>query len=237
VHALAPEHRPLSPSTARESVGLLRGGSIPVGDLGSFYTGLYTCRAPESASALQELRRSHPDQLAILALDVTDAGAIEAAAAQLAQQTAALDVVINNAGVMHPGASLLELSTEQLQQSFAVNTIAPLMLAQQVLPLLERGEAPRLVNITAPTPPLSTLSRIIHPSYMASRYALNALTKMLALELTPRGIIAVALWPGYLRTDMNQMDQAARPPAETIPAVVETIARLVQLQAGRLEQW
>jgi hypothetical protein len=42
VHSLTPEHRLLSTSTARESVSLLRDGSILTGDLGQFYSGLYT---------------------------------------------------------------------------------------------------------------------------------------------------------------------------------------------------
>lgn len=55
---------------------------------------------------------------------------------------------------------------------------------------------------------------------------------MVADELAGRGIVAVALWPGYLRTDMNGMDPEATPPEEALPAVVDVIDGLDLTAAG-----
>jgi NAD(P)-dependent dehydrogenase (short-subunit alcohol dehydrogenase family) len=67
---------------------------------------------------------------------------------------------------------------------------------------------------------------------MASRYALNALTKMMALELRALDVLVVALWQGHMRTDMNNMAEAATPPEEALPQVVDLIEHLTWEHAG-----
>lgn len=190
------------------------------------------CRVPTAASNLQQLKQVYDDRLVLHSLDVTDPAALQAAAERIQQETSTLDILINNAGVFFPSTNLTELRRESLTQSFAVNSIAPLLLSQQLLPLLQKSASPRIVNITAPTRPLSQLQGTEHHSYMASRYALNALTKMMALELRALGVLVVALWPGCLRTDMNNMDEAATPPEESLPKVVDLINNLTWEQTG-----
>lgn len=190
------------------------------------------CRAPASASHLQQLKQNYGDQLVLIPLDVTEPAALQEAAQRIQQNTSTLDILINNAGVFFPSASIADLRLETLTQSFAVNSIAPLLVSQQLLPLLQTSSSPKIVNVTAPTRPLSQLQQTEHHSYIASRYALNALTKMMALELRPLGVRVVALWPGYLRTDMNNMDETATPPEEALPQVIDLIDRLTWEYAG-----
>jgi NAD(P)-dependent dehydrogenase (short-subunit alcohol dehydrogenase family) len=190
------------------------------------------CRIPTAASNLQKLKKLHGDQLVLLPLDVTDPAAPQAAAQRIQQETPTLDVLINNAGVFFPSTSIADLRRESLTQSFAVNSVAPLLFSQQLLPLLQNSASPRIVNITTPARPLSQLQRTEHHSYVASRYALNALTKMMALELRSLGVLVVALWPGYLRTDMNNMDEAATLPEEALPQIVDLIHNLTWEQTG-----
>jgi NAD(P)-dependent dehydrogenase (short-subunit alcohol dehydrogenase family) len=190
------------------------------------------CRVPTAASNLQQLEQRYGDRLILLPLDVTNPTAIQEATQRIQQETLALDILINNAGVFFPSTSIADLRPESLRQSFAVNSSAPLLVSQQLLPLLQNSTAPRIINITAPTRPLSQLQRTEHHSYLASRYALNALTKMMALELRALGVLVVALWPGYLRTDMNNMDQAATPPEQALPQVIDLINHLTWEQTG-----
>jgi NAD(P)-dependent dehydrogenase (short-subunit alcohol dehydrogenase family) len=190
------------------------------------------CRAPESASHLQQLKQTYGDQLILLPLDVTEPDALQPTVQRVQQDTATLDILINNAGVFFSSNSIADLRLEMLNQSFAVNSIAPLLVSQQLLPLLQSSASPKIVNITAPTRPLSQLQRTEHHSYLASRYALNAMTKMMALELRPLGMLVVALWPGYLRTDMNNMAEDATPPEKALPQVVDLINNLTWEHAG-----
>jgi NAD(P)-dependent dehydrogenase (short-subunit alcohol dehydrogenase family) len=190
------------------------------------------CRTPARAVRLQELKKGHDERLTLLPLDVTNPESIEAAAQQMQRGAAAIDVLINNAGVFFPSAGLKDLEPETLAQSFAVNSIAPLMIIRRFLPLLEAGFAPKIVNITQPTRPIHQLQRTENHAYLASRYALNALTKMAALELKAQGVIVAAVWPGYIKTDMNNMAEDAAAPEDALPQVVRLIGSLTMEQTG-----
>lgn len=117
-------------------------------------------------------------------------------------------------------------------KSFAVNTVAPMMVIQAFVDLLEKGENPKIVNITMPTPPISKLPKMGNHHYVASRYALNGLTKLTALELAEKGIITVGLYPGYLKTDMNNHSEQAANIEEGIPLAADVIDGLTMEQNG-----
>lgn len=102
-----------------------------------------------------------------------------------------------------------------------------------MLPLLQKAVLPRIVNITMPTRALSALqNRTSNHHYIASRYALNALVKMVAVELGEAGIVTIALYPGYIQTDMNQHDAKAVPADTAVPKLVPLIANLTAEQNG-----
>ena len=136
-------------------------------------------------------------------LDVADLASIEAArAAVLAGirqewNAAALDVLVNNAGV-GLFAPLGGITAEDFDASFAVNVRGPLFLMQAFLPHLADGAS--IVNVS------SSLSRHVSPAtsvYAASKKALEALTRSLAVELGPRGIRINSIAPGPTATDFN----------------------------------
>lgn len=190
------------------------------------------CRRPAEAAVLGEIARQWPDRCEVTTMDVTSESQVLAAAEHVGRHTDGIDVLINNAGVFFPTTKLADIDPGDLRTSMAVNVVGPVLVTRAFLPLLERGSRPRIVNITAPTRPLTDLTATENHSYLASRYALNALTRMVAPELADRGILMVALWPGYLRTDMNGMDEQATPPDEALPPVVELIDDLDQTAAG-----
>lgn len=131
---------------------------------------------------------------------------------------------MNNAGEWYATEGLAGIDGDRMLELLAVNTVAPVLVAQRFLPMLRPGG--RLVNITMPTRPIAELARTGNHAFVASRYALNALTKMIAVEFADSGRVVVALWPGYLRTDLNGHAEAATPLVEAIPGVVDLIERL-----------
>jgi NAD(P)-dependent dehydrogenase (short-subunit alcohol dehydrogenase family) len=189
------------------------------------------CRQPESAKALHDLRENYPNKLTLIPLDVAREDNIRAAYEVVRGQTAKLDVLINNAGIFHKSSDSGEVTAEGLRQSFEVNTIAPFLIGRTFADLL--GTGGKLVNITMPTQPVTKLTRTENHAYVASRYALNALTKMLALEFAERGIITVALYPGYLQTDMNGHAAEAKPLSEGIPLAAAVIDSLTPDHNGQ----
>lgn len=199
-------------------------------------------RHVDDVAALHQALESYPDHLKFLPLEVTDELGIHSAHNALRAQTSYLDVLINNAGVLHKSESVGTVTADGLRQSFEVNTIAPFMIARQFAKMLKPGS--KLVNITMPTSPISQWTRTENHAYIASRYALNVLTKMLALELGEHGVITVGLYPGYLQTDINQHAADAKPVAEGIPLAVAVIDSLTiqhngkcLLPDGKLYDW
>jgi NAD(P)-dependent dehydrogenase (short-subunit alcohol dehydrogenase family) len=178
-------------------------------------------RDPDRAAALAALAT---DRLEVIALDVRSQHDIDAAGELVASRCGGLDLLINNAGVLHHSARLADVDGQQMLDLLSVNAVGPLLVAQRFLPLLR--PTARLVNITMPTRPLGDLTRTENHAFIASRYALNALTRMIAVELTGTSQVVAALWPGYLRTDLNDHAEKATPLDEAIPGVADRIEQL-----------
>jgi NAD(P)-dependent dehydrogenase (short-subunit alcohol dehydrogenase family) len=172
-------------------------------------------RNPDSMPALD-------GRYTVIKLDVTSTVDIVAAAGAV---TDGLDVLINNAGIGHTTKGLAEVDGDRMAEILRVNTIAPLLVAQQLGPLLRQGG--RLVNITMPSRPIAQVRTATdNHAFIASRYAHNALTKMVSIEWANSGRIVVALWPGFIRTDLNDNHPDGTPPEEAMPGVVDLIERL-----------
>ena len=191
-----------------------------------------TCRQPSQASKLHELQQAHGDALIILPMDVADHQKIAECKAEVAKRVDALHLLINNAGILRQTERLTEIEMHDLMDSFQVNAAGPVMVAKAFLELLRAGAPSKLVNITMPTRPISRWTRTDNHPYIASRYALNSLTKMLALELGVFGITTVGLYPGMIQTDMNEYSAEAVPAAEGIPIAVSTIESITPDQNG-----
>ena len=155
-----------------------------------------------AADIVDEIVDSGGDALAVR-LDIADLASIEAARAEVLGRigqewgAASLDVLVNNAGV-GLFAPLGAITADDFDTTFAVNVRGPLFLMQAFLPHLADGAS--IVNVS------SSLSRHVSPAtsvYAASKKALEALTRSLAVELGPRGIRINAVAPGPTATDFN----------------------------------
>ena len=131
-----------------------------------------------------------------LALDVTDADQVAAAAEEISSQTGGvLHGVVHNAGIPIGGA-LEEVEADQLRRIFEVNVIAPVLLTQKLLPLLRRDRG-RVVIVG------SLGGRVAFPfagPYHATKYALEAIADSLRLELRPQGVGVALVEPGTIQT-------------------------------------
>ena len=110
-----------------------------------------------------------------------------------------VDIVINNAGITLPSQSE-EYSLEDWEKTFKINVTVPFRLVQNLLPLLKKSESPSVVNITSLNAALAFPN---NPAYVASKSALDGLTRSMALDYGPYGIRVNSLAPGYIKTDMT----------------------------------
>jgi NAD(P)-dependent dehydrogenase (short-subunit alcohol dehydrogenase family) len=144
--------------------------------------------------------RLHP-----IPCDVTDEGALTRALAQAAAWGGGLRGLVNNAGLHLHGASE-STDTGTLERLLRVNTIALFVACREAFPLLrERGGL--IVNMG------SYFDRLGVPrntAYTASKAAVGAITRCLAVEWASRGIQVVNIAPGYIETDLNR-DFLSRP--------------------------
>lgn len=190
-----------------------------------------TARQPGKAGALNALAGEHPGRLHVLPLEVTDARARDELLRELplAVGDARLDLLINNAGVLHAGERFGHLEAETLEHSFRTNAVAPVLLTQALAPLLAEGA--RVVNLSSRLGAIGLTTRFGTPSYAISKAALNMATVQLAQALAPRGIVAVAVSPGWVRTDMGGED-AELTPDDAVSGLLERIDRLALADTG-----
>jgi NAD(P)-dependent dehydrogenase (short-subunit alcohol dehydrogenase family) len=145
-------------------------------------------------------------------LDVTKEQDLETLRNFLAGSHGHIDVLINNAGVLHsndePGLTV-RIST--LRATLDTNTLAPLRLGQVLAPLLRKSRGGRIINISSGMGALESMGGD-HAAYRISKAALNAVTRVLAAEL--EGSVAVnSVCPGWVKTDMGGPG-AEREPAQ-----------------------
>jgi NAD(P)-dependent dehydrogenase (short-subunit alcohol dehydrogenase family) len=195
-----------------------------------------TCRQPDRADGLQALAGQAPGRLTLLPLDVTRADSIEAAFSAIEAGVEGIDLLINNAGIYYRGERPGTLDAGKMLDAFAVNSIAPVMVAQRALGLLKRGEQPKIVNITSQMGSLARKRGGRDYSYCASKAALNMLSKALAFDLRASGITVVMMHPGWVQTDMGGQG-APLTPEEAIRGMVNIIDGLTPDDTARFLQW
>ncbi len=109
----------------------------------------------------------------LVELDISSDSSIKAAVEQVKQKTNTLDVLVNNAGVYpDEGVDILTVSRELLAQAMNTNTFSPIELTQAFMPLLEKSESPRVVNMSSGNGQLEGISANA-PSYSLSKMALH----------------------------------------------------------------
>lgn len=138
-----------------------------------------------------------------LALDVTSDSSIAAAVQQIEDENGPVDLLVNVAGLAKPDA-LEQQDFEEVEAQFDVNAYGPLKLARAVAPGMRRRGWGRIVNVS------STNGFIVTPfmgAYSASKYALEALSDALRMELKPWGVEVVIVAPGAMKTAFAEKAQ------------------------------
>ena len=144
-----------------------------------------------------------------IALDVTRADSIAAAAARIRRELGRLDVLVNNAGITAT-AQASEASLEDVRAVFETNVFGVIAVTQAMLPLIRQAPAGRIVNVSSRIGSLSAITDPTFPmpgvggvAYGPSKTALNAVTIAFAQELEGTNIKVNLACPGYTATDLN----------------------------------
>ncbi|HEY9803606.1 MAG TPA: SDR family NAD(P)-dependent oxidoreductase [Leptolyngbyaceae cyanobacterium] len=176
------------------------GFAIAQGLLAKGYEVIITSRSLDHA---QQAAQKLQSKVIPIELDVSDDNSINQAVATLRSQIDRLDVLINNAGVYpDKGINILTISRELLDVTMNANTFGSIRMVQAFLPLLEKSQDARVINVSSGYGALESLSAEV-PSYCLSKLALNGATIMLSQALQAKGIVINAMCPGWVKTDMG----------------------------------
>jgi NAD(P)-dependent dehydrogenase (short-subunit alcohol dehydrogenase family) len=150
-------------------------------------------------SDAQSLRAEASERLTPLMLDVTDGEAVVQAAKNVAAELgdAGLDGLVNNAGI-GVGGPIEFVDSDEWRTQFEVNVFGPAAVIRAFLPQVRQAKG-RIVNVS------SAAGRVVTPllgPYCASKFALEALSDALRVEVRKQGVRVSLVEPGFIETPM-----------------------------------
>ena len=178
-------------------------------------------------AASQSLRAIEGD-LRIEMLDMRDFAAIERFAKELRDQP--LDLLLANAGMTTHGGMSTSDEAERFLEVLAVNSVAPTLLASALASNVIRTEG-KLVAITSQMGSIADNQSGGWLAYRASKAALNAAWRTLAVDMAAEPVAIAMLHPGWVKTDMGG-GGAPLQPAESVTALRRVIERLTPRDKG-----
>lgn len=202
----------------------------------------------EQGASLQALSRQQVSKLPGHWLQVTDY--TEASLQRIVSQIKQPDIVISTLGILHnddfmPEKRLTDVNWHQLQQTYYVNAVLPILLLQQLLPLLPKKAPCVWAQLSAKVGSITDNYLGGWYSYRASKAALNMLLKTASVELkrTHKQLCLAAIHPGTTDTELSQPFQQRLPadklytPAQSAERIATVINQLTAEDSGGFWHW
>lgn len=189
------------------------------------WTVIGTVRHPTGADELKKIS----GKVEIASLDVADFAAIKQLGKSLRDRP--IDVLINNAGVIGTDRNLGELEGERWMETLRINTVAPLLIAQALLPNLKAGKDKKAIFLTSLMGSIDDNSSGRYYDYRSSKAGLNAAVKSFAIDTKGDGITAIVVHPGWVKTDMGGPN-APTDAATSVGGIRKVIAKLKPSDSG-----
>lgn len=152
------------------------------------------------ADELEQEGKTAGQKIQGFSADVRNKEQCQAVIEKIYEKNQRIDILVNNSGVVRDNL-LAALSDDDIQTVIDTNLIGTLNMTQTVIPFMMRQRSGKIINISsvAGSKPGRGQS-----NYAATKGAINAITKALAVELAPRNIIVNAIAPGVIETDMSK---------------------------------
>lgn len=202
-----PDWRPRYPGSGRldGKVALITGADSGIGRAvaalfareGADIAILYLCEHDDAEFTRKIVEKEGRKAVAI-AGDIGDKNFCDRAVRQTVDQLGGLDILVNNAGEQHSDKDIGDITDEQLRRTFQTNIFGMFYLTQAAAPHLKEGSA--IINCTSETMYAGSKHLL---DYSATKGAITAFTRSLALNLVEKGIRVNAVAPGPIWTPLN----------------------------------
>jgi NAD(P)-dependent dehydrogenase (short-subunit alcohol dehydrogenase family) len=196
--------------------------------------------ATEVASSLANPHLPHRG----VKLDVTDSSDIASVRDLIEKEYGRLDILVNNAGIQidcpgfMPGNNSAGIDADVLHRTFETNFFAPILLTQTLLPLLEKSDAGRIVNVSSIMGSLTLHADASSPiygikllAYNSSKTALNQYTVHLAEALKNTSVKVNSAHPGWVKTALGG-EYAPMSVAEGVTTILDLCAADESVPSG-----
>ena len=175
--------------------------------------------AARDRAGLEAVASTLANRPVVLPVDLADVEGPGRVAAQTLEALGTVDVLVNNAAIAHRGPAI-ELDADIIDRLHAVNVRAPLLLIAALLPgMIQRGQG-SIINLSSVSGVIGTPKRA---AYAATKGAIDAATRSMAVELGPKGVRVNSVAPGVVDTDLWAKNKA-------IPGVVGQIEAQIALR-------
>jgi len=186
-------------------------------------------RNPESAHDLAALAERAGGRLRIFPCDVADDASVRAFATALGD--VAVDVLLNNAGIMGKWSSLADLDFEDVTRTVNTNAVGTLRVTSALLPHLRRSSVRKVVNMSSRMGSVAENTDGGAYAYRMSKAALNMANKSMSIDLRGEGFTVVVLHPDWVKTDMGGPN-APTSVEESVAGIVKLVDRISPDDSG-----
>ena len=161
----------------------------------------YRVETPSANLLVEEIEAAGGEAFALSA-DVQQRADAEMLVDETVARFGSIDILVNNAGIWK-GAPVEEISDGEWAEMLGINLTGPFHCVRAAVPAMKEARSGRIVHIASTA---GQRGEAGHAHYAATKGAIIALTKSLAVELAPFGILVNAVAPGWTVTDMTRED-------------------------------
>ena len=161
----------------------------------------YRVETPSAHLLVEEIEAAGGEAFALSA-DVAQRADAEMLVDETVARFGSVDILVNNAGIWK-GAPIEEISDGEWQEMLGINLPGPFHCVRAAVPAMKEARSGRIVNIASTA---GQRGEADHAHYAATKGAIIAMTKSLAVELAPFGVLVNAVAPGWTVTDMTRDD-------------------------------